>query len=117
VANDEAKDPELDRLRSENAKLRSENRALRRGGHAGEKPKSLRRIFLEALAGGSLATAAIGGGYQVAADLFDDEEVVCARAHAAIQAPRLNQDLSELQRKNYMTDQYRIVEKCAKGGR
>jgi hypothetical protein len=117
-----AKLPEADadRLRRENERLRRENRALRQVSvpeakpkHE-EKPKPLRRIFLEAAAGGSLFIAAIGGGYQVTTDLLANEEAICAIAHQAIRDDRLNQDLSANQRKAYVTRQYRIAERCDK---
>ncbi|OYW45173.1 MAG: hypothetical protein B7Z08_04335 [Sphingomonadales bacterium 32-68-7] len=108
----EADGETVDRLREENRVLRRENRNLRRDREVREAPKPLRRIFLEAVAGGSLITAAIGGGYTVMTDLVDDTATVCPPAHAALRDERLNPDLSPVQRKAYLDRQFRIAMSC-----
>ena len=91
------------KLERDNARLRARSAEL-------ERPKPLRRIFLEFVFGGSLITASIGGGYAY----LIREDPHCKWAHEVMLDDALNRDIAEPVRKDYIEKQMRIAEACDK---
>lgn len=96
-------------------RLRRKNRLLSAKLKQNEQPKTLRRILLEAIFGGSLVTASVAGGYKVYESYENRNEAVCERAHAAILDDRLNGDIAQSDREAYMKRQVRIAKMCDQG--
>ena len=104
--------PDIDEVRRENEALKARQRDIEAAPASGAERRPLRRIFLEAVAGGSLLTALIGGGFTIVGDLLDDER--CPIAHEALRDDTLNEALSAAQRKSYIDQQYAIARKCGR---